>query len=148
MAVDYRVRQPLARPEQLAALEQRIGVPLPDDYRRYLAAQNGGALRGNSEAVKAVFGFGHDIPGWANMAGMLDAYADRVPSWRRLLPVAMDEYGNLFAVSLRPQDRGSVWFWDHEEEADEGDPPTEDNIKRQADNWTAFLDQLLPPPLA
>lgn len=55
------------------------------------------------------------------------------------LPVARDEYGNLYTLSLREKDFGSVWFWDHEEEADEGDPPSEDNIEHRADGWNEFL---------
>jgi hypothetical protein len=74
----------------------------------------------------------------------LDIYAERVPDW--LLPVASDALGNLFAVSLRDQDRGSVWFWDHEREADEDEPPTETNLRRKAADWRTFLESLGPPP--
>jgi cell wall assembly regulator SMI1 len=143
MAVGYLRREPPASPEQIDALERRIGVPLPADYRAYLAAQNGGRLENNNEAAKTIFGLG-ELPDYTNMGDKLDTYAGRVPAW--LLPVAQDEYGNLFAVSLRPRDNGSVWFWDHEEEADEGEPPTEDNLERKADSWTGFLDGLTPPP--
>jgi hypothetical protein len=73
---------------------------------------------------------------WEN----LDVYNGRVPSW--LLPVADDEYGNLYAVSLRSHDLGSVWFWDHEEEADEGEAPSEENISRKAGSWGEFLQGL------
>ena len=83
-----------------------------------------------------------DAPDWANMWDMLDALDGRVPQW--LLPVAMDEYGNIFAVSLRADDFGSVWFWDHEEEADEDEPPTEDNIQFKTSGWNAFLASLQP----
>jgi hypothetical protein len=74
--------------------------------------------------------------------GKLQTYHDRVPTW--LLPVAGDEYGNLFAISLRANDFGSVWFWDHEEEADEGESPAEGNIELKAPNWAAFLEGLQP----
>ena len=43
-------------------------------------------------------------------------------------PPADDEYGNLFCVSLRDSDHGSVWFWDHEQEAGDNQPPTESNL--------------------
>jgi hypothetical protein len=61
-----------------------------------------------------------------------------------LLPVASDQFGNLFAVSLRDEDNGSVWFWDHEEEADEDEPPTEANIKLMGPDWSTFLRSLQP----
>lgn len=72
----------------------------------------------------------------------LETFRDRVPGW--LLPVAQDAYGNLFAISLREQDRGSVWFWDHEEEADEGEPASEDNIERRAPDWQTFIEAIRP----
>jgi cell wall assembly regulator SMI1 len=143
MAVDYLRREPPATPEQIDELQRRVGAPLPADYRGYLAEQNGGRLDNNDEAVNTVYGLGDDVPDWANMDDALDAYAGRVPAW--LLPVAEDEYGNVFALSLRPEDNGSVWFWDHEEESDEGEPPAEDNIERKADTWTGFLSRLTPP---
>lgn len=146
MTVGYLRREPPASPEQIDQLERRIGTSLPADYRQYLAEQNGGRLENNNEAAKTVFGLGDELPDYTNMADMLDTYAGRVPAW--LLPVAQDEYGNLFAVSLRPEDNGSLWFWDHEEEADEGEPPAEDNIQRKADSWSQFLNQLTPPPVA
>jgi len=72
----------------------------------------------------------------------LKTFSGRHPSW--LLPVAQDEYGNLFCLSLRDEDFGTVWFWDHEEEADEDEPPTEDNVSQIATDWRAFIERLGP----
>jgi cell wall assembly regulator SMI1 len=142
MAVAYRRREPPASPELIHRLEQRIDAPLPHSYRVYLTEQDGGRLADNSEAAKTVFGLGN-VPDWANIWDKLDTYQGRVPPW--LLPIAQDEYGNLFAISLRSQDNGSVWYWDHEEEANEGEPPSNDNIQYKAPDWPTFLDQLTPP---
>ncbi len=139
MAVAYRHREPPASPEQIVRLEERLGRALPADYRDYLLAQDGGRLASNDGAVDTIFGLG-DVPDWASMWDKLDVLKDRMPSW--LVPVADDAYGNLYAVSLRPSDFGSVWFWDHEEEADEGQPPSEENISFKAGSWTAFLERL------
>lgn len=141
MSVNYLRREPPASPDLIARLEQRIGRALPDTYRDYLLHQDGGRLEDNHQAVNTVFGLG-DVPRWANMWSRLDTFAGRVPDW--LLPVARDEYGNLFAVSLRDEDRGSVWFWDHEQEVDEDEAPTEDNLTRVAGDWPAFLQSLRP----
>ncbi|MCY1144060.1 SMI1/KNR4 family protein [Actinoplanes sp. Pm04-4] len=116
MTVGYRRQPPAAPGADIERLEQRIASRLPRMYRDYLAGQDGGRLESNTRAAKEVFGVRDDAPDWANMWDMLDTYDGRVPSW--LQPVAQDEYGNLFAISLRAQDEGSVWFWDHEEEAD------------------------------
>lgn len=139
MAVGYVRREAPARPELVARLEAQLGHPLPDDYRDYLLTQDGGRLADNDEAVINVFGLG-EVPDWTSMWNKLETFHDRVPAW--LLPVAQDAYGNLFAISLRPSDFGSVWFWDHEEEANEGEPPTEDNIQFKAPSWTGFLEGL------
>jgi cell wall assembly regulator SMI1 len=141
MAVTYLHREPPASQDLVSHLEQRTGRSLPTAYRGYLLDQNGGRLASNDEAVNTVFGLG-DVPDWANMWRKLDNYRDRMPTW--LLPVANDEYGNLFAISLRDSDFGSVWFWDHEEEADEGEPPSEDNLEWKAPDWLTFLDGLRP----
>jgi cell wall assembly regulator SMI1 len=144
MAVGYRRQASAASEVDVARLEQRIGRALPSSYRSYLLTQDGGRLVDNSEAVKEIFGIGPETPDWANLWDKLDVFRDRVPVW--LLPVAQDEYGNLYAISLRDPDAGSVWLWDHEEEADEGEPPSEDNITQLAPDWATFLNQLSPPP--
>jgi hypothetical protein len=141
MIVSYSRREPPVPVEALDRLERRIGMTLPAVYRDYLLAQDGGRLSDNSEALKTIFGLGK-LPKWTSLWEVLKVYAGRLPPW--LLPVADDEYGNLFAISLRHEDPGSVWFWDHEEEADEDEPPTEDNIRPLAPDWVAFLDSLEP----
>ena len=141
MPAVYVEREPPTTLELTERLEEQIGRALPESYRDYLLSQDGGWLDGNSEAVKNVFGLG-EVPKSASMWRMLRTYAGRVPTW--LLPVADDEYGNLFAVSLRPEDKGSVWFWDHEGEADEGEPPREDNLTYKAEDWPSFLNGLQP----
>jgi cell wall assembly regulator SMI1 len=141
MAVGYRNREAPAPPELVDRLEQRIGQRLPDDYRVYLLQQDGGRLQDNNRAVKHIFGIGQ-VPDYASMWRTLETYSERVPTW--LLPVAGDEYGNLFAISLRAADLGSVWFWNHEREADEDEPPSEDNVELKAPSWAAFLGGILP----
>jgi hypothetical protein len=146
LSVGYQRSAGPASDEDIQRLERHIGRPLPDAYRAYLRQQDGGRLETNHEAANEVFGVGPDTPEWADMWRFLDLYKDRVPAW--LLPVAADSFGNLFALSLRDSDRGSVWFWDHEREADEDEPPAEDNIERRAPDWRAFLDSLRPPDLS
>src|SRR5438874_7483524 len=141
MSVSYRLQPPPTSLDLIVRLEQRIGQPLPAAYRDYLLSQDGGWLAPNDEALKVVFGLG-DVPNELSMWRKLDTFDSRLPAW--LLPVAQDAYGNLYAISLRDQDRGSVWFWDHEEEADEGEPPSEDNIELRAPDWRTFIEGIRP----
>lgn len=141
MAVPYYEPQPPAPPEAVDRLEQRIGRALPPSYRNHLLQHDGGRMDNNNRYLHTVFSVGAVKP-IASIFSRLDTFAGRVPDW--LLPVARDEGGNLFALSLRDTDYGSVWFWDHEYEAYEGEEPTEDNITRVSEDWETFMQSLNP----
>jgi cell wall assembly regulator SMI1 len=145
MAVAFSETQAPASEESIQRLERHTGRPLPPGYREFLRQHDGGPLDLNDKAVNEIFGLGDDVPDFASMWDNLETYRERVPAW--LLPVADDSFGNLFTISLRSRDEGSVWFWDHENEADEGEPPTEDNIRLVAPDWPAFLNALNPVDL-
>jgi hypothetical protein len=142
VTVGYSRQAPPAPAEAISRLEAKTGKPLPAAYQSYLRQQDGGRLEDNALAVSEVFGIGPDAPDWANLWRKLKTFSGRVPGW--LLPVASDAFGNLFALSLRDNDYGSVWFWDHELEADEDEPATEDNLTYQAADWLTFLSSLKP----
>ncbi|KUL39289.1 hypothetical protein ADL15_09995 [Actinoplanes awajinensis subsp. mycoplanecinus] len=136
----YQPQQP-ASAQNLARLEERVGRTLPASYRDHLLQQDGGRMDNNDQYLHTVFSVG-DVKPIASIFSRLDTFAGRVPEW--LLPVARDEGGNLFALSLREKDFGSVWFWDHEFEADEGEPPTEDNIRLITSDWATFIQSMNP----
>jgi len=146
MAVGFSETEPPASEASIRRLEQRIGQPLPPAYREFLRQRDGGPVEPNNRAVDEIFGLGDEVPDFASIWSALDRYRCRVPAW--LLPVANDAFGNLYGLSLRDEDRGTVWFWDHENEADEDEPPTEDNIARASSDWRAFLDCLEPVDLS
>ncbi|MET8776240.1 SMI1/KNR4 family protein [Nocardia sp. NPDC004654] len=142
MAVGYyRAAGPAMRFD-IERLEERIGRGLPEDYKGFLMRQDGGRVEGNDQAVNEIFCLRDDAPNWASIWWKLDVFSGRIPNW--LLPVASDEYGNLFAISLRDSDFGSVWFWDHEEETDEDESAAEDNIECRSVSWSSFIDDLQP----
>jgi cell wall assembly regulator SMI1 len=142
MAVGFQEPGEPAPESAVERLEQHIGRRLPDDYRNFLLRQDGGWMHMNDGAVKEVYGVRDDAPKNGSLWRALDTFHGRVPSW--LLPIARDEYGNLYTLSLREPDFGSIWFWDHEEEADEGDPPSEENIELKAGSWNEFFAGLQP----
>ncbi len=140
--VEYDERYSAAPPEKVAELEARVGGPLPASYREYLAQQDGGTLSSyNNEGVETIFGIG-DVPEWASLWKELDAWGDVLPSG--FLPVAGDAGGNLFCLSLRDDDAGSVWFWNHELEVAEDGSAVSIEVTRSADTWSTFLDSLKP----
>jgi len=142
VTVEYDEQYQAAAPEKLDELERRVGRQLPASYREYLSVQDGGTLSPyNNEGVETIFGIG-DVPEWASLWKELDAWDDVLPSG--FLPVAGDAGGNIFCLSLRGDDAGSVWFWNHELEVAEDRSAASIEVTRRADTWTAFLDSLQP----
>lgn len=144
MTVGFRGPAYPATFDDVARLELQVGVALPGDYKQHALSTGGGRMQANTQAVQTIFSLSDAAPDWARMSEAVETFQYRVPEW--LVPVARDEYGNLFALSVRGNDLGAVWFWDHEEEADEGEPPSTDNISRVAAGWTQFLGALNPAP--
>lgn len=99
-------------------------------------------MEDNDQAVDEVFSVRADVGEGISIWDKIEVYEGRIPRW--LLPVARDSYGNIFALSLRRGDYGTVWIWDHEEEGDDDFPPIENNITLVADGWAEFIAGLSP----
>jgi hypothetical protein len=135
----------------VAQAERRMGRRIPRDYREFLLRErNGGRPAANvsvlSEARRVGAGItdflGVGRPDDTDLAGVAAQYRDRVPA--DLLPVAHAEGGNLVCLSLSGDDPGAVYLWDHEEEAEEGEPPTRRNLHRIAGSFRDFAASLRP----
>jgi cell wall assembly regulator SMI1 len=141
---------PSLREEDLTAVERQLGITLPSDYRRFLLTHNGGHPEPDtfplSSFTEGDFGVLNRFLGIRE--GEYDdlvnyytkVFRDRVP--RNLLPIANDPGGNLICLSVSGPDRGKVYWWFHEEEADEGEPPTYRNIYFVADSFNDLLKSL------
>jgi hypothetical protein len=137
--------------EGVAAAERQLEVRIPRDYREFLLEVcNGGRPEDNvfermedevSTGVVSFLGVGHRDDD-DDMVKVYEIFKDRVPPW--LLPVARAEAGNLICISIRPEDEGAVYFWDHELEAEEGESPTEENLTLLADSFRGFASALRP----
>lgn len=127
--------------------EQKWGTTLPTDYRQFLMQFNGGEVEPRSfssaeekpiSSIRSFLGINGDKH--TDLFRYIKTYKGRLPA--RFLPIAFDSFGNLICISLHDPDRGSVFFWDHELEADpdQGEnPETIDNITRLAGTFTEFL---------
>jgi hypothetical protein len=126
-----------SRAAAIRALEKRIGTGLPAAYRRFLIEdvfideRVGADVRGLSEevALKCY------LTPWAkdydrDLLQALDVFQDRIPS--RFFPIGRGPGGDLFCIELQGRTAGSIWFWDHEREADDGAPATLANLSRVA----------------
>jgi len=144
---------PLAEPE-IEDLQRRLGVSLPSDYVAFLSEHNGGSPKPN---VFPIRGFGLDNQGvlafffgvkhgeFVDLENMArESRGIRMPP--EFLPVAFDVFGNLICLTISGPATGKVYWWWHEEEADEGEPPTYDNIYFVANSFTELLDNLVELP--
>jgi hypothetical protein len=149
--IDFLTPPEPADEMSVAQAERRLGRRIPEDYREFLLQErNGGRPAANVSVlpearrvgvgVTDFLGVGH--PDDTDLVRVSAQYRDRVPA--DLLPVAHAEGGNLVCLSLVGRDPGAVYFWDHEEEADEGAPPTRENLYRIAGSFRDFAASLRP----
>jgi hypothetical protein len=109
----------------VAALEDALGARLPSDFREFLLAHNGGlpdlstidvdGLSGSPTDLQVFFGIGRPTKSsdlrwnWVTFRGRVD---------HELLPIGCDSGGNLFALALRGDRRGRIFYVDVERVAD------------------------------
>ncbi len=104
--------------EDVRAFEGDHGVRLPADYIDFLLRHNGGRaadayfeVPGWGDSVIAVF-FGIGLSRGSDLARAHERMSERNLGW--CLPIASDPGGNYVCLSLRNDDGGTVWFFDHE----------------------------------
>ena len=131
----------------LGAVEEMWGFNLPKDYRDFLLKTNGGIPekntfyfydKSNESSIDEFFGV---KKGFNNNILLKQKYAgDRVPE--NFLPIAREALGNLILLSVKNADRGKIYFWDHEMEADDGEVPDYSNLTLIANSFEEFIASL------
>lgn len=151
---------PPAPEAALAAFESTLGGRLPEDYRQFLVASNGGFIGGSlwffgptPDGSKADAGV-HHIGGFReephfSLLWSRDCYQGdglRIP--RELLWIMDDPFGNAICLGLTGEHRGRVYFWDHECEPDpaewDGSVAAAGNVTLLANSFTNFIGGLKP----
>jgi hypothetical protein len=166
MTIDELLRlierpQPPASEDRILRFEAELGAPLPEDYRRFLVACNGGYLGGQLWFTRPGLLGRHAHVGLNHIGGFREeshfslesaraAYQSpdemRIP--RELVWIMDDPFGNAFCLGLSGPNRGRIFFWDHEEEPDpdewDGSMETAENLLFLADSFTSFVAGLIP----
>lgn len=140
--------------EDIAALERRLGCPLPLDYAAFLLRHNGGSPTPETVPVQNwpaggthadVHSLHHLGPNPADdtydLRWALDCYLGRIP--QGLLPIGDNGCGDQFCMWLIGEERGAVVLWDHDAEHC---PATHANLHHVAPTFTAFLELFADPP--
>jgi len=108
-----REKFPLAAEKQIAGLERKIGVRLPDEYRQYLLRYNGGAFKDPiitaddihcvEDCLDVMFGI-IERPRACNLANptYLNLFDDNFPAV--ILPIGYTLMGNLLVLRTEPDD--------------------------------------------
>lgn len=144
-------KSPPALEADLSAFELSLGCRLPEDYRAFLVACNGGYVGGTlwftgptPEGESADAGV-HHIGGLRqeshfSLAWHRECYEGRIPD--DLLWVMDDPFGNAICLGIRGQHAGRVFFWDHENEPDEqwdGSVESAKNLQLLANTFADFV---------
>ena len=117
-----------ATAQELVALEELVGGPVPPDYREFLLTCNGGRLRRNLLPIIAPWGV-NATPVTRLLAAGGDSFRSSVAKAYRFyisddeqrmppncLPIGADPGGNYVLLSCEAATFGVVYFWDHERE--------------------------------
>ena len=138
--------------EDLDALEGRLGIKIPLQYRQWLLKYNGGRPIPSGFRFKREAGpYTDSTIAWffAVYDGKFENFETKYRFWKittkrvpgDLVPIARDPFGNLICLSFSGDDQGRVYFWNHEEEGEEG-PATYENCHLIADSFQEFIDHL------
>lgn len=134
----------------LKVLERYWEFSLPKEYRNFLLKHNGGEPSFDCFNFKNDKNDGSDVrfflgiyPDQHNdLLNHIKTYKERLP--KNIFPIAYDSCGNLICISVMEPDRGKIYFWDHEREADsaQGEVPDYSNLTLMSDSFDEFIASL------
>lgn len=138
--------QPSLTEKEVENVVKKLAFEIPIEYREFLQQTNGGIPV--PDAVK------HEGKYWDNVSCFysvrnnlcsddlfrnIEEYKEMLPS--HYLPIGESPGGNLYCLSLRSEDFGSVYFWDHDEANYDGEP-WEENMTLLASSLPVFINSL------
>jgi cell wall assembly regulator SMI1 len=108
MAITVTWRAPVGE-RMLERVEASLGVSIPEDYRKFLEATDGG--RPVEDTFSPMVGVNRFL-GASEMIESRERLHGRLPA--TLLPIADAEGGNRICISVAEHELGAIYFWDHE----------------------------------
>ena len=96
---------------EIEEFEREYNIKLPDELKNLLLQYNGGVLE--KEMKDYAFAFLRPIKYGINTLEVaiddLQITEHHIP--REEIPFADDQFGNIFAISTRPEDYGKIYIW-------------------------------------
>lgn len=140
----------------LADLEQRLGRPLPEDYRIWLGETDGAGVDTLAVAngVVSELAGAHDT---ADGGGLAQVQANRVDGFGSWVPeqwlIVSRGSGGAICLKTKGEDPGSVWWADYDRAEEiaprdeHQDAPLSEIMTRLGDSWRTWLTTYEEPPL-
>ena len=119
--------------EEIRELEGVIGNPLPSDYRAFLQFY-GRAVFGKLTSFPCIepppssgpnnrqpldLFYGSDREPFQSLSKSIGRYRGRMAP--TMIPIASNMFGDQICLGVAGSEREKVYFWDHDDERDEGD---------------------------
>jgi hypothetical protein len=143
----FRDRGRPASDDSISSLERSRSIEVPPVYRAFLLEGDGARFRQHNEiegtwhgGVRELFSIEDPCASDRRLKQALNVYHDRIPT--EFLAIGDDLAGNLICIGVSGDCAGELFFWDHEMEAEEGDPPTMENMERLAGSFSEFLGKI------
>jgi hypothetical protein len=144
MTVKFISKGPKLHADKIKELETSFSMKLPHDYRDFISVYNVAIPEANkfenvtiTTSVSKFFGISEHEGD--DLSAQIQTYEGRMP--RKIIPIGLAGGGNV--ICLRLED-GTIFFWDHEQEAPEGEVPGYGNMLPLAPSFSDFLMRLQP----
>ncbi len=140
----------------VALLEQKLGMNLPMEYKKFLLLHNGGHPEKDcypaiSSKISGFYGTvfeGSDLAWfyafydgeYSNLLKEYSRFKDRIPEG--FVPIARDSFSNKICLCLNGSEYGKIYFWEFDYAVPYGEEPTFDNMYLLANNFTDFINSL------
>ncbi|MDT4329063.1 SMI1/KNR4 family protein [Methylomonas sp. MED-D] len=127
-------------------IEERIGIKLPSELKMFLLKSNGGKPKPDTVCFEGeyfdsvAFFYGEEFRSYvSDLILSTENYRDLIPG--HYLPFGESPGGNVYCLSLKDEDYGAVYYWDHEMANYDGEP-WEENMTKLSNALSEFIDGL------